>query len=138
MKLTIFTILVCIYLSSCSIFSKNQSSIVTVTDSISISEVVVDTTLSTEHGAIEGYFISRDGNQPIPFANVFIIGTDIVAITDTNGYYKLLLEEGVYNIGLQSIGNGDTTILEQLTTKAGYTRQIDFYEGYEAIYDFIK
>ncbi|MBL0764259.1 TonB-dependent receptor domain-containing protein [Marivirga atlantica] len=49
---------------------------------------------------IEGYVRTEEGQNPIEGAQVFILDTDIQTMTDENGYYKLALKAGDYNVGV--------------------------------------
>ena len=49
---------------------------------------------------IEGYVRTKEGQNPIEGAQVFILDTDIQTMTDENGYYKLALKAGDYNVGV--------------------------------------
>ena len=52
--------------------------------------------------------------KPIPFANVFWLGTQSGTATDTNGYFELPVSKKTYMLVISYVGyNGDTITVEQ-------------------------
>jgi len=53
----------------------------------------------THAQGIEGYVLTKEGNEPIEGARVFILESNIGTLTNEEGYYKLTLKAGDYKVG---------------------------------------
>ncbi len=75
-------------------------------------------------GTISGTLTDKDlNNEPLPFANVIIKGTNIGVTTDETGKYSLSVEAGTYTIQFSFLGY--ETIEEKIVVKAGETLTIN-------------
>ncbi len=64
-------------------------------------------------GIIKGRVVNAISNEPVMFANILVVGTDMGETTDIDGYYTLSgLEPGVYDIQISYIGFKEQTIYE--------------------------
>ena len=73
-----------------------------------------------QKGTITGTLTDKDlNNEPLPFANVVIKGTNIGVTTDETGKYTLSLEAGSYTIQFSFLGY--ESIEEKVDVKAGET-----------------
>lgn len=57
---------------------------------------------------IEGILVDQQNNQPLPFASIQVMDTNLGTVADSSGYYRLELKPGIYNIkasytGFQSL-----------------------------------
>ena len=71
----------------------------------------IDTVIG--QNAIEGRIVSQNGNSPIPYANIWIIGTNYGTTSNENGQFRMdidKLKDEAYSLKISSIGNLDTTI----------------------------
>lgn len=56
-------------------------------------------------GSIQGVVLDQQaGNEPLPFANVFIKETQTRVITDINGNYQLAVDPGMYTVVFSFVG----------------------------------
>lgn len=56
-------------------------------------------------GKIQGLVVQKDSQKTVPFANVFLEGTDIGTFTDAKGVYLLNnIAEGNYTLVISSVG----------------------------------
>ncbi len=89
--------------------------------------------LTAQKGRIEGKVKQIDNNQPLPFANVIIIGTNIGSSTDFDGKFIITnLDPGEYTLQISSVGfktlitqpvqviNNKTTSLEFMLEQQSY------------------
>lgn len=68
---------------------------------------------------IKGKVTDALNNEPIPFANVILLGTDQGATTDDNGNYEIAgLKPGLYDVQASFLGYQDMTVYEVQTTTA--------------------
>lgn len=75
-------------------------------------------------GTITGSLTDKDvNNDPLPFANVAVKGSNIGVTTDENGKYSINLEAGSYTIQFSFLGY--ETIEEKVDVKAGETVTIN-------------
>ncbi|MFY8009544.1 MAG: carboxypeptidase-like regulatory domain-containing protein, partial [Flavobacterium sp.] len=75
-------------------------------------------------GTVSGTLTDKDlNNEPLPFANVIIKGTNIGVTTNETGKYSLSIEAGTYTIQFSFLGY--ETIEEKIVVKAGETLTID-------------
>jgi hypothetical protein len=64
-------------------------------------------------GVISGTITDALSNDPIPFANVLVLGTDFGTTTDIDGVYELTgLEPGLYDVRASYVGYNDQTEFE--------------------------
>ena len=64
--------------------------------------------LFAQNGIIKGKITDKASNEPIPFANVLLIGTDNGTTTDENGAYEIGgLAPGLYSIRVSFVGYED-------------------------------
>ncbi|TDQ16936.1 outer membrane receptor protein involved in Fe transport [Algoriphagus boseongensis] len=84
------------------------------------------TLLAFGQGIIRGKIINPVNNQPVPFANVLILGTDLGGISDENGAYEILnIPPGLYNVRASFVGYKVSTAYEVQVTLARPV-QLDF------------
>ena len=77
-------------------------------------------------GIIRGKITNSVNNQPIGFANVLILNTDLGAISDENGNYEIQnVPPGLYNIRASFVGYKSSTQFEIQVTLARPV-QLDF------------
>lgn len=75
-------------------------------------------------GTVSGTLTDKDlNNEPLPFANVIIKGTNIGVTTNETGKYSLNIEAGTYTIQFSFLGY--ETIEEKIVVKAGETLTIN-------------
>ena len=75
--------------------------------------------LSAQQGIIKGIVKDAISNEPIPFANILVLGTDFGTTTDLDGAYEINnLEPGLYNVRASYIGYNETTLYEQQVTNS--------------------
>ncbi len=66
---------------------------------------------SQEKGIITGKVLDKEtNNDPLPFVNVLVKGTETGSTTDFDGFFNLTIEPGVYNLTLSFIGYQDIEI----------------------------
>ncbi len=77
-------------------------------------------------GKIAGRIIDAATNEPIPFVNVVVVGTNYGAATDVDGYYSIInLPPGTHKLKATAIGyNSQTT--ENVKVSIDQTTKIDF------------
>jgi outer membrane receptor protein involved in Fe transport len=67
--------------------------------------VLVFFILNTTTGKIQGTVIDEDSSEPIPYANVVVLNTEIGAATDEDGnFYMLNVLPGVYTVEVSCLG----------------------------------
>lgn len=77
-------------------------------------------------GTIKGKVFNPVNNQPVAFANVLILNTDLGAITDENGLYEIkAVPPGLYNVRASFVGYKTSTAFEVQITLARAV-QLDF------------
>ncbi len=89
--------------------------------------------IAQNKGTISGLLTDKEtNNQPLPFANVLIKGTNISANTDIDGKYSINVNPGTYTIifsfvGYESVEKpvtvkaNETVTLDQVLSSGGYT-----------------
>src|SRR5688500_16799145 len=76
-------------------------------------------------GAISGRVIDRDSRQPIPSAQVVIVGTQVGSLTDDRGEFRLTrVTPG--STQLRALRLGYQTATQTVTVTAGETATVDF------------
>lgn len=84
-------------------------------------------------GKIRGTVIDRESGDPLPGANVSIVGTTLGAATDINGEFVILqVPVGVYKLKASFIGFREV-IVSNVKVSAGLTTRIDFQLPSEAL-----
>ena len=79
---------------------------------------------SQNKGTITGILTDKElNNQPLPFANVVIKGTNIATATDETGKYTFTIAPGEYIIVFSFIGYEN--VEEKVTVVAGETTKVD-------------
>ncbi len=77
-------------------------------------------------GVIRGKIINPVNNQPVAFANVLILSTELGAISDENGNYEIQnIPPGLYNVRASFVGFKTSTSYEVQVTLARAV-QLDF------------
>lgn len=77
-------------------------------------------------GVIRGRVFNPVNNEPVAFANILILNTDIGAITDENGNYEIsAITPGLYNVRASFVGFKSSTAFEVQVTLARAV-QLDF------------
>ncbi|APZ45996.1 TonB-dependent receptor [Polaribacter reichenbachii] len=77
-----------------------------------------------ERGKLTGLLTDKESNnEPLPFANVLIKGTDIGATTDFDGNYSIQVPAGTHTVQFSFLGY--KTIEKSFTIKAGGTVTIN-------------
>lgn len=77
-------------------------------------------------GIIRGKITNPVNNQPVGFANVLILGTELGAISDENGNYEIQnVPPGLYNVRASFVGFKSSTVFEVQVTLARPV-QLDF------------
>ena len=72
-----------------------------------------------QSGVISGKVTNARTNEPVPFANVLVQGTDFAAATDFDGAYRIEgLAPGLYNLEVSSIGFTSIVVFEVEVTNA--------------------
>jgi hypothetical protein len=75
--------------------------------------------LQAQKATIKGKVTDALTNQPIPFANILLLGTDMGTVTDDNGDYEITgLVPGLYSVQASFLGYEDQTFYELQTTPA--------------------
>lgn len=58
-----------------------------------------------QNGVVQGVVVDAINNEPLPYANILVVGTDIGTTTDINGQFTLDgLEPGLYTLQAQYVG----------------------------------
>jgi len=79
-----------------------------------------------QQGKISGQVVEEETGQPIPGANVVIVGTQKGTTTNSNGQYTLLnLDPGTYDIRASSVGFENQTV-EGVEVRLDLTTEINF------------
>src|SRR5690606_3676056 len=77
-------------------------------------------------GKISGRVLEKETGEPIPFANVFVEGTQQGAATDLDGNYAILnLAPGLYTVTASVVGFQKMTV-ENVRVNVDFTTQLDF------------
>ena len=82
--------------------------------------------LAQNTGKLSGVVMDASTNEPLPGANVVIMGTQLGTATDVDGTYFILgVPAGVYDIQASFVGYQTVTVSD-VEVNAGYTREQDF------------
>ncbi|GBD92539.1 TonB-dependent Receptor Plug Domain protein [bacterium BMS3Abin05] len=77
-------------------------------------------------GKIAGYVRDKSNNQPLPGANVIIVGTQMGAATDANGYFYIInIPPGVYKVQVRMIGY-ETVLMKNVRVQVDRTTKTNF------------
>lgn len=68
--------------------------------------------LHAQNGIIRGSVVDARNNNPIPLANLLVVGTDFGTTTDLDGNYEISLPPGLYDIRASYVGYSDNTQYE--------------------------
>lgn len=83
-------------------------------------------TTAFSQGIVRGKISNPVNNQPVAFANVLILGTELGAISDENGNYEIQnIPPGLYNVRASFVGYKSSTVYEIQVTLARPV-QLDF------------
>ena len=75
--------------------------------------------LNAQTGVIQGRVFNSLNNEPLPFANIIIMGTETGATTDIDGNYTIKnLNPGLYSLKAVYVGFKEQTAFEILVTNA--------------------
>lgn len=87
--------------------------------------LIIPSWLWAQKGSLDGLVVDAISNQPIPFANVIIYGTNIGSVTDLDGRFKFFgIEPGFVKVQVSSIGY-ETTISDEIQVTNAKTRFIE-------------
>lgn len=77
-------------------------------------------------GKISGKVFDKSTGEPIPFANLVIVGTTMGAAADINGdYFIINIPPGIYNIRASTIGYS-SSLIENISVSVDQTTKLDF------------
>lgn len=69
--------------------------------------------IQAQTGIIRGQVSNSINNDPIPFANILVVGTDVGTTTDIDGNYEIKgLEPKLYDIRVSFVGFNEQTVYE--------------------------
>jgi hypothetical protein len=81
---------------------------------------------SMGQGLIRGKITNPINNQPVPFANVLLLNTELGAITNEEGYYEISnIPAGLYNVRASYVGYKSSTAYE-IQVSLAKPVQLDF------------
>ena len=88
--------------------------------------LILSTSTAFSQGIIRGKISNPVNNEPVAFANVLILNTDLGAVTDENGNYEInSIPPGLYNVRASFVGYKMQTVFEVQVTLAK-PFQLDF------------
>ncbi len=77
-------------------------------------------------GKIAGLIIDSSTGEPLPFANIIVVGTNFGAASDVNGHFIILnIAPGKYSVKASMVGYSSQTI-EEVIIRADLTTNLDF------------
>ncbi len=77
-------------------------------------------------GKIAGYVRDKSNNEPLPGANVMIVGTNFGAATDKNGYFYIInIPPGQYKVQARMIGY-QTVVMTGVLVQVDRTTKVNF------------
>lgn len=79
----------------------------------------------SQTGVIKGRVYNQINNEPLPFANVVVLGTTIGTTTNVNGEYTINIRPGLYNIQASFLGYNSKTEYE-VQLSLSKPRYLDF------------
>ena len=81
--------------------------------------LLVSTSISAQKGRVEGKVLDKDNKEPVPFANVQIVGTNTGAVTDLDGKFIITgLKPGYINLKISFVGYKPFITSEILVTNS--------------------
>ena len=84
-------------------------------------------------GKISGKVVDQATGEPMPGANIMVIGTDLGAATDMNGNYSILqVPPGVHSVSASVIGYAKSVATE-IRVRIDQTARVDFELSMEAL-----
>lgn len=93
---------------------------------LAILAVFLTTFQAFSQGIIRGKVLNPVNNEPVAFANVLVLNTELGAITDENGSYEITnIPPGLYNVRASFVGYKTSTAYEVQVTLARPV-QLDF------------
>lgn len=82
--------------------------------------------LFSQTGKISGKVIDGTTNEPLPFVNVLVEGTNYGAATDINGFYNIIgVPPGNYNVRASAIGY-NPQVVQNIRVSIDLTTQVNF------------
>jgi hypothetical protein len=82
--------------------------------------------ISMGQGIIRGKITNPINNQPVPFANVLLLNTELGAITNEEGFYEISnIPAGLYNVRASYVGYKSSTAFE-IQVSLAKPVQLDF------------
>lgn len=89
--------------------------------------------MSGTTGKISGRIIDKETGQPLPGTNVLVVGTQLGAAADLNGYFTILhVPPGQYDLQASMIGYAKVTVRD-VRVRIDQTSRVDFELSLEAI-----
>lgn len=82
--------------------------------------------VNAQSGKVTGVIYDKEFQEPLPFANVSIIGDSEGAASDFDGIYSLELAQGVYTLAFSFVGFQSITV-EGVEIKSGETTELNIY-----------
>jgi iron complex outermembrane receptor protein len=90
-----------------------------------VATMLASAPLLAQTGTIAGRVLTADDAQPIPGAQILVLGTNAGAVTREDGRYSLTVRPGRYTVRALRIGFGADTVRNVVVT-AGATTTADF------------
>ncbi len=66
-------------------------------------------------GYLDGTVVALDNGQPVPGASVDVIGTPRGTVADANGEFRMVLEQGDYDLAIDAFGFETATVAAAIT-----------------------
>ncbi len=82
--------------------------------------------LTAQSAIVEGRVYDYTNKEPLPWATVSVVGTTQGAITDSTGYYRIMLPPGLYNLQVQYTGY-QSAIVHEVSLTSSRPEHLDFY-----------
>ncbi|WP_306640298.1 TonB-dependent receptor [Sanyastnella coralliicola] len=76
-----------------------------------------------QKGTIKGRLVDGNSNESLPFATVYVMGTELGATTDLDGYYQIQVDPGEYTLEFKLVGY--QPMQKKATVKAGQVVSVD-------------
>lgn len=84
-------------------------------------------------GKIAGRVVDKSSGEPLPFANIIVVGTTMGTVTDLNGdYFIINIPPGTYDIQARMMGYNDITV-KNVKVDIDQTSTVNFELGLEVI-----
>ncbi len=88
--------------------------------------VLVSKSFAGTTGKVTGRTLDANTGEPVPFVNIIIMGTNLGAASDMDGYYTILnVPPGTYTIKASAIGY-KSVIVKDVRVKIDLTTRVDF------------